>query len=268
MKEKNIRIGLVQMSCQIGDKEPNVNKAANLISGMPEGTNIACLPEFFNTGYNLDIIGEGFYELAETIPGETTEQLGKLAREKNLAVLGNIPERDNEQETVLYDTTFIIDSNGELKGRYRKTHLFPDESRYFKPGNMINAVDLAFCRIGTATCFDHAFPEIFSTLALDGAGIIFIPSAVPVGYEYLLDIRTRARAQDNQLWVAAVNRVGTEGEIRYCGLSKVVNPKGMVTAEASTVEEEVLVHDIDLDLIHQERKQEPSLRLRRPDLYR
>jgi predicted amidohydrolase len=118
-----------------------------------------------------------------------------------------------------------------------------------------------------AICFEHAFPQIFTVLALQGAAVVFIPSAVPVGYEYLLNLRTRARAQDNQFFTVAVNRVGREGEVAYCGLSKAVNPKGEVIAEASHTEEELLVVELDLSLILEERKQEPVLRSQQPELY-
>ena len=122
--------------------------------------------------------------------------------------------------------------------------------------------------MGAAICFEHAFPQIFTILALQGAEVVFIPSAVPVGYEYLLNLRSRARAQDNQLFVVAVNRVGREGGVTYCGLSKVVNPRGEVIAEASRADEELLVAELNLDLILKERKQEPVLRSLRPELYR
>jgi predicted amidohydrolase len=102
---------------------------------------------------------------------------------------------------------------------------------------------------------------------LQGARIVYIPSAVPIGYEYLLNLRTRARAQDNQIFTLAVNRVGRDGETTYCGLSKIVNPRGEVIAEASQIEEELLVAEIDLNMILKERKQEPVFRSMRPELY-
>jgi len=268
MNNKRFYIGLVQMDCRVGDKKLNIEKAVSLLDQLSDRVEIACLPEFFNTGYSLDLVGDEFYTLAEPVPGPTTRELGNWAKEKKTAVLGNIPETDSGQDGVLYDTTFIIDREGNLRDRYRKTHLYPDEHRYFRSGSEIPVTDLGFSRVGTATCFDHAFPEIFSTLAVKGAQVIFVPSAVPAGYEYLLNLRTRARAQDNQVWVAAVNRTGREGETQYCGLSKVVNPRGDVVMEASVDKEEILECEIDLDLINRERKQEPVLRSRRPDLYR
>jgi predicted amidohydrolase len=266
--EAPFRVGLTQMRCQVGDKSWNLAHARERLQLLPDGIRIACLPEFFNTGYHLDLIGDAFFELAEPIPGPTTTALGEVARSRKMAILGNIPEADGDQEGVLYDTTFVLDPRGELVGRYRKTHLYPTEHRYFRAGDELPVFDVGFVRVGTATCFDHAFPEVFGTLAVRGAQVVFIPSAVPVGYEYLLSLRTRARAQDNQLWVVAVNRVGEEKEVGYCGLSQVVNPRGEVVAEASPVEEENLVAAVDLSAILRERQQEPVLRSRRPALYR
>ena len=262
------RVGLVQMACVVGDKVANLARALDLLAGLPDDVALAALPEFFNTGYHLDLIGQDFYELAETIPGPTTETLAALARRQRLLLLANIPERDPEQAGVLYDTTFILDQQGQLLGRYRKTHLFPPERQYFRPGDELPVFETSLTRLGTATCFDHAFPEIFSTLANKAAHFIVVPSAVPVGYEYLLNLRTRARAQDNQLWVAAVNRVGREGDVTYCGLSKVVNPRGEVVAEADPTAEQLLLAEIDLHQVTAEREQEPTLRVRRPELYR
>jgi predicted amidohydrolase len=263
-----LRVGLVQMDCRPGDKEHNLARARERLEALPAPVNVACLPEFFNTGYHLDLLGDDFYRLAEPIPGPTTAALGEIARRSRMAVLANVPEADARQEGVLYDTTFVLDPQGELVGRYRKTHLYPTEHRYFRAGDELPVFDLGFARLGTATCFDHAFPGLFSTLAVRGAQVVFIPSAVPVNYEYLLNLRTRARAQDNQVWVAAVNRVGTEQEVTYCGLSQVVDPRGQVVAQAAPDREENLVADVDLSAILRERRQEPVLRARRPALYR
>jgi predicted amidohydrolase len=194
--------------------------------------------------------------------------MGQKAKEQGLAILGTIVERDDALEGVLYDTTFLLDHQGRLVGKYRKTHLYPAEHRYFRAGDRLPVFDLGDLTVGVAICFEHAFPQIFTILALQGAEVVFIPSAVPMGYEYLLNLRTRARAQDNQSFTVAVNRVGREREVTYCGLSKVVSPRGEVIAEASHAEEELLVAELNLSLIPKERKQEPVLRSQRPELYR
>jgi predicted amidohydrolase len=262
-----LQVGLVQMDCRLGDKAHNLAHAKRWIERLPDGVEIACLPEFFNTGYHLDLIGDDYYDLAEPIPGPTTAALAEVVRARGMAIVGNIPEADPQQEGVLYDTTFVVDRDGDLVGRYRKVHLYPTENRYFRAGDQFPVFELGAARVGTATCFDHAFPELFGRLAVGGAQIVFIPSAVPVGYEYLLDLRTRARAQDNQMWVVAVNRVGTDGDVTYCGRSQVADPRGEVVAEAAADMEQILVAEVDLSAILRERQQEPVLRARRPELY-
>jgi predicted amidohydrolase len=265
LNTKNLRLAVIQMDCEVKNKDLNMKRTMKFFDRLEADTDIVCLPEFFSTGYNLDLIGSDYFYLAETVPGETTAALGRKAVEKGFAIIGTIVEKDKRQESVLYDTAFVIDKKGDLKGKYRKYHLYPTEHSYFRPGNDVSVVNLDGMKIGMAICFDHAFPELFRLLALQGAQIIVIPSAVPRGYAYLLDLRTRARAQDNQVFVAAANRVGREGTVEYCGLSKIVDPTGTVLAEASG-EEEVISAEIHIDRIAEERKREPVLRSIRQDL--
>jgi predicted amidohydrolase len=264
---QKVSIGLVQMACVLKNKKVNLQKSISFLEQLEGKADIVCFPELFTTGYNLDLISGAFYDLAETIPGPTTELLGQSAIKYGVAILGNIVERDEVLEGVLYNTTFLLDAEGRLVGKYRKSHLFPTEHSYFRAGNRLPVFDLDGLTLGMATCFDHAFPQIFTILALQGAQVVFIPSVVPVGYEYLLNLRTRARAQDNQYFAVAINRVGHEGDVTYCGLSKVVNPRGEVLAEASNTGEELLMAELDLRQILKERKQEPVLRSQRPELY-
>ncbi len=254
------------MDCTIKNKRDNLDRVSRFMETLRPKTNIVCLPELFNTGYNLEVIGNDFYKLAETIPGPTTDLLCKMARDKGITIVGSIAEKDNLKEAVLYDTAFVINEEGSLAGTYRKYNLYPTEHRFFRPGNRIETIKLDGLTVGLAICFDHAFPELFRILALKGAQIIFIPSAVPAGYDYLLNLRTMARAQDNQIFIVAANRVGTEAEVSYCGRSKIVDPKGRVLAEASSNKEEILYAAVDLQKIVEERKQEPVLRCLRPEL--
>ncbi len=194
MNDTKITVSLVQMRCQVKDKERNLARALDFLEQLRNTveTDIVCFPELFTTGYNLDLIGDEFHALAETIPGETTEVMSRAAKECGVAILGTIVEKDERGN--LYDTTFVIDANAGLIGKYRKSHLYPAEYRYFTSGNELPVFELARDRIGVAICFEHAFPQIFTTFALLEAKVVFIPSAVPVGYEYLLNLRTRARA--------------------------------------------------------------------------
>ena len=268
MNRKKIRLALIQMDCKIKDKENNLSHALDFLEKVKMKTDIACFPEFFNIGYNLNVIGEKFYDLAETIPGKTTKILGEKAKEKRLIIIGTIVEKDILREGILYDTAFIIDKDGRMVGKYRKFYLYPPEHCYFKAGSELPVFDLGITKLGIAICYDHAFPELFRVLALKGAEIVFIPSAVPQGYEYLLNLRTRARAQDNQFFVAAINRIGQEGQVKYCGLSKIINPRGEVIAEASPDKEEIVYCEVDINQILKERKQEPILRSLRSEIYK
>jgi predicted amidohydrolase len=265
--EKTFTVGLIQMECALMEKEHNLHNALQFLSELAGKAEFVCLPELFTTGYNLDVMGEALYDLAEPIPGPTTEEICKKGKEYGMAIFGNLVERDQEVEGVLYDTSFLIDSRGKLVGKYRKSHLYPKEHQYFRAGDTLSVFESDGIIVGSAICYEHAFPQICTVLALQGAQLVYIPSAVPIDYEYLLNLRTRARAQDNQIFTLAVNRVGRDADVTYCGLSKIVNPRGEVIAEASQTDEELLVAEIDLSMILKERKQEPVFRSMRPELY-
>ncbi|HEU5139359.1 MAG TPA: carbon-nitrogen hydrolase family protein [Bacillales bacterium] len=262
----NLNIAVIQMDCELRNKEANLAKAEKYIDEAGKDADIIALPEFFTTGYLLELINEDFYELAETIPGPTVDRLAEKAKQHGTAIIANIVEKDSEQTGVLYDTTFVIDQNGAYQGKYRKVHLYPTEHQYFRSGSAFPVFPIAGTKVGIATCYDHAFGEMFRVMALKGAEMIFIPSAVPKNFEYLLDLRTRARAQDNQIFTVAVNRAGNDGEVEWCGSSKMVNPRGEIVCEADDTEG-VLTGSADLSMITKERRQEPILRSRRPELY-
>ncbi len=262
-----IAVGLVQMRCEPGNKAANLERAEHLLSGLAGRVGIACLPEMFEVGYDLAGIGPALFELAEPVPGPTSEDLATLARKLGLAIVAGVTERDPDVEGLLYDTTVLLDHQGELVGRYRKSHLHPSEHGFFRPGNALPVFALAGLRIGIAVCFEHAFPQIFTTLARRGAALVVNPSAVPVGFGHLQDLRTRARAQDNQLFVAAVNHVGKEGAVTYCGRSQVADPRGEVVAMAPDAAPAAIVVELDLEIIRQQRRQEPTFRALRPELY-
>jgi len=263
-----VRVAAVQMQCVLGDKAANLEQAGMLLDGLDERVDVACLPELFNVGYNLDALGEALFDLGESIPdGETTQYLLALARRLDMAVVAGVVEQAPGVTGVLYDTSVLINRRGELVGSYRKSHLYPAEYHFFRAGDSLPVFELDGLRVGVATCFEAAFPPIFSSLALQGAQIVLNPSAVPVGYGHLQDVRTRARAQDNQFFVIAVNHVGDEGGVVYCGRSQVADPRGEVLAMAADDAAEVVVAEVDLALIREQRLQEPVFRGFRPSLY-
>jgi predicted amidohydrolase len=264
---ESLRLGLVQMTCSLGDRPANLERAELMLAELEGRADVACLPEMFDVGYDLPTLGDALFELAEAVPGPTTESLGGLARRLGLTLVAGVTERDPDVPDLLHDTTVIVDRQGKLRGRYRKSHLYPSEHRYFCPGGSLDVFELGHTRVGIAICFELAFPPIFATLARRGAQLVLNPSAVPVGFGHLQDVRTRARAQDNQIFVAAVNHVGREGEVDYCGGSQIADPRGQLLVKASEDREEVLVARLPLELIREQRRQEPVFRGFRPELY-
>lgn len=260
-------VGLVQMNCRLGDQESNLARAKELLSELAGRARIACLPEMFSTGYNRNALGDRTFELAESVPGPTTDKLGVFAGDIGMAIVAGIVERDPENAERIYDTVVLLDPQGKLIGRYRKSHLYPAENSFFRAGDELSVFDVDGLNIGVAICFEHAFPQVFATLALRGAQVVFNPSAVPVGFCYLQDLRTRARAQDNQIFVVAANHVGSEGDIKYCGRSQVADPRGEVLVMGPEDRDAALLAELSLDLILDQRQQEPVFRGLRPELY-
>lgn len=274
------RVAAVQMNCVLGDREANLGRAEELLRQVAGEAELACLPELFDVGYDLPFLAERAHDLAEVIrpeaevpeagvrSGSTPSRLRALASELDLAIAACIVERDPRVEGVLYDTAVLFDRRGALAGAYRKSHLYPAEHRLFRPGDALPVFEVDGLWIGLAVCYELAFPPLAATLALEGAQLLLNPSAVPVGYAHLQEVRVRARAQDNQLFVVAANHVGEEGGATYCGESRIADPRGETLARASGDRPEAIVAELDLDLVLEQRRQEPVFRGYRPELYR
>ncbi|HIC89655.1 MAG TPA: carbon-nitrogen hydrolase family protein [Anaerolineae bacterium] len=269
-----VSVAAIQMTCQLGDPTANLAQAEAMLTEVAGQVDIACLPELFTTGYDLDKLGDDLFDLAEPVPvgphdpiGPMVKRLCELAAHLDLAIIAGLAERDSLAVGLLYDSAVLIDRHGRVCGRYRESHLYPTEHRFFRAGDTLPVFEVDGLRVGLAICFEAAFPPIFSTLALQGAQVVFNPSAVPVGYGYLQDVRTRARAQDNQFFVAAVNHVSIEGDVTYCGQSQIANPRGDILAIAPEDQPAAIVAELDLRLVRDQRLQEPILRGFRPELY-
>lgn len=259
----SLRVSVAQTAPRVGSVDANLADAEAIISNLAGRADLVVFPELFTTGYRRE--GMDHESLAEPIPdGPSFERLARAAVAADLSVVGTMLEAADGR---VYDTAVVIGADGMLAGRYRKSHLYPDERPHFAPGDRLEVIETRGARIGLAICFEHAFPEIFTELALRGADLIVIPSAVPVGYEYLLELRTRARAQDNQVFVAAANLVGFDGTTEWCGTSMIVGPKGQVLAAAGPHDAVVIDAELDSAEVAAERRQEPVLLNRRPDLY-
>lgn len=254
-----VEVVLLQMAARAGDVAGNVAEVEHLVRTHGRDADLVVLPELVTTGYDLQLLAERGAELAEPLDGPSVSQVRAAGREVGATVVLGLLERAG---TAVYDTAVVICPDGQTLP-YRKSHLYPTETRLFAAGNRLTVADTPAGQLAPLICFEHAFPELATVLALRGAQVLVIPSAVPDGYEHLLALRTRARAQDNQIFAVGCNLSG-EG---FCGRSLVADPRGDVLAEAGP-EPTVLRAVLDLTAIERERAREPSLRLRQPGLYR
>ena len=240
------------------------------------GAQIVCLQEIFYGPYFCAEQATRWYDFTEPVPeGPTIKLMQGLARELGLALV--VPVYEIETNGFYYNTAAVIDREGEYLGKYRKTHIphvAPGfwEKFYFRPGNLGYPVfDLGFCKIGVYICYDRHFPEGARALGLNGAEIVFNPSATVAGLsEYLWKLEQPAHAAANGYFIGAINRVGTEapwniGE--FYGQSYFCDPRGQIFAQASRDKDEVLTAELDLDKIAEVRKTWQFFRDRRPDLY-
>jgi N-carbamoylputrescine amidase len=278
--------GLVQMSCSPSPDE-NLRKAAALVEqAAHRGAEVICLPELFQSQYFCQREDVALFDLAETVPGSTTETLGKVAKALGVVIVAPLFER--RAPGIYHNSAAIIDASGEVVGLYRKMHIPDDpayyEKFYFTPGDLgFRAFNTQVGRIATLICWDQWYPEGARLTALQGPSILFYPTAIgwhPAEKEQLgrsqLDAwRTiqRGHAIANGVYVAAVNRVGLEktsgssAELEFWGSSFICDPFGVVLAEASADHEETLLAEIDLARIEDVRRNWPFLRDRRIDAY-
>jgi N-carbamoylputrescine amidase len=273
-------VGLVQMCCGT-DTSENLAKA---VSGVEEaagrGAQIVCLQELFRSQYFCQREDTAVFDLAETIPGPSTEALGRVAAARRVVVVASLFEK--RAEGVFHNTAVVIDAEGAIAGVYRKMHIPDDplyyEKYYFTPGDTgFRSFDTSAGTVGALICWDQWFPEAARLTALRGAEILFYPTAIgwhPSEKAELGEAQhtawetiQRGHAIANGVFVVAVNRVGVEGNLEFWGSSFVSDPFGRVLARARHDREEVLVVECDRRLIGQTRRNWPFLRDRRIDAY-
>jgi N-carbamoylputrescine amidase len=278
-------LGLIQTRCT-ANAEENFTRAAGLIArAAGQGARILCLPELFRSQYFCQSENHANFKLAETIPGPGTEALGKLARRHRVVIVASLFEK--RAAGVYHNTAALLGPDGRLLGRYRKMHIPDDplfyEKFYFTPGDLgFGAWPTPFGKIGVCICWDQWYPEAARLTALQGAEILFYPTAIGwhpgekarygVQQHAAWETIQRSHAIANGCYVAAVNRVGLEkpagGEgIEFWGQSFVAGPSGQVLAKASVEQEETLLVAVDLAEIDRTRTHWPFLRDRRIDAY-
>jgi predicted amidohydrolase len=260
------KIALIQMASVPGNRDANLAYFENRIAMLDPDVDIAVMPECADIGYVPE--RSDWLQAAAPVPGPTTKRLSDIAVRYDIGLVCGILEADAAVDGVYFSTAVLVDKRGTLIGSYRKSHLYPAEHQWLRPGDELPVFDMDGLRIGIAICFEAAIPQVFTEYAAQGAHLVLNPSAVPVGFDDLQDIRTAARSADNQIFTAAINRAGQEGGVAYCGGSQLCNPKGHVVAKAGDGEEETVIAEIDLNAILPERMKEPSFRALRPSLYR
>jgi N-carbamoylputrescine amidase len=288
---RKYNVGLVQMRMSASAEENFASAVRHIREAARLGANIVCLPELFRTQYFCQREDLRLFELAEPIPGPSTQALSAVARELRVAIVASLFER--RAPGLYHNTAVTLNADGAIAGVYRKMHIPDDplyyEKYYFTPGDLgFQAVDTSFGRVGTLVCWDQWYPEGARLTALQGAEVLFYPTAIgwhpaekdefgAAQYDAWQTIQ-RAHAIANGVYVAGVNRVGMEhGDVEgnrvdgvgleFWGGSFLADPFGRILAKASHDAEEIVLGEIDLGLIEETRRNWPFLRDRRIDAY-
>jgi N-carbamoylputrescine amidase len=283
---KKFTVGLIQISMSIS-AEDNLKKAISWIEkAAKKGAQVICLPELYRSQYFCQTEDIANFKLAETIPGISTETIGKIAKKNGVVVI--VPIFEKRGIGIYHNTAVILNVDGKISGIYRKMHIPDDpafyEKYYFSPGDLgFNSFEVKYGNIGTLICWDQWFPEAARLTALKGASILFYPTAIgwhphekvehgKAQYESWLTVQ-RGHAIANGVYVATVNRVGLERQsntsegIEFWGQSFIADPQGVIIAQGSVDKEEILLAEVDLERIEYIRHNWPFLRDRRTDAY-
>lgn len=284
MSNDKFTIGLVQLSCGLEPQENLERTVEKIREAAARGAQVICTQELFRSQYFCREEDARLFDLAETIPGPTTERLCPLAKELGVVIVASLFEK--RAIGLYHNTAVVIDADGTLLGMYRKMHIPDDplffEKFYFTPGDLgFRAFDTKFGRIATLVCWDQWYPEAARLASLQGANILFYPTAIGwhpaekpefgAAQHDAWHTMHRAHAIANGIYVAAVNRVGFEGPkdrgLEFWGASLVSDPFGRVLAQGSHDQEEILLVECDPRLMEETRRNWPFLRDRRIDAY-
>ena len=282
----NLTIALVQMSCGAVPHENLGSALANIQEAARRGAKVICLPELFRSQYFCQTEDTALFDLAEPVPGPSTEALSKVAGKLNVVII--VPVFERRTAGIYHNSVVVLDSDGSIAGLYRKMHVPDDpayyEKFYFTPGDRgFQAIQTSAGKIGTLICWDQWYPEAARLATLQGAEMLFYPTAI--GWHPSEKDRDgesqrsawqtiqRSHAIANGVFVAAVNRVGhekpdTSGDgIEFWGSSFVCDPFGTVLAEASIDKEEIVLAEVNVSRVEEVRRNWPFLRDRRVDAY-
>ncbi|MCG8342705.1 MAG: carbon-nitrogen hydrolase [Chlorobiales bacterium] len=281
MHAETVRIALVQTACEV-EPEANLKKVCQkIVESASQGAKIVCLQELFTTRYFCRTEEYTPFDLSETVPGPSTDVLRAIAAEHEIVIVAPLFEK--RTRGLYHNTAAVIDADGSYLGKYRKMHIPDDpgfyEKFYFTPGDLgYKAFKTRYATIGVLICWDQWYPEAARLTALKGAEILFYPTAIgwvsgeaseEARQSQLQAWRTvqQSHAIANGVYVAAANRVGTEGELNFWGSSFVSDPFGRIIAAANERSEQILIEDCDLGKIEYYRSHWPFLRDRRIETY-
>lgn len=277
-----VKLALIQMQCSENVSE-NLKKVLGKIrEAAGKGAQIISVSELVLSRYFCQVNDDQFFNLAHPIPNSITDEFAKLAKELQIVLIGSFYEKDGND---YYNTAIVFDADGSLAGKYRKVHIPDDlanhysELYYFKPGNLgIKPIQTRYGKIGVLVCWDQWYPEAARSLALQGAQIIFYPTAIgwqvsqkntemgPKEFEAWVTIQ-RSHAIANGVFVASINRIGVEDYIDFWGGSFIADPYGAFLSKASHNQEEIIFAQCDLSVVEVFRKDWPFLTCRRTDAY-
>ena len=267
MKGK-IKLALAQISSKRESKRDNLFKIEKLtLKAKQQGADLIIFPEMSLTGY---VLLDQVYELAETIPGPSTEKIEALAKKTGMHIVFGMPELSEKTQATIFNTAVCVGPQG-LIGKYRKmylpTHSVFEEKRYFRPGYEIAAFLTELGNIGLTICYDVFFPEVYRLTRLKGAQLIICISASPAVRRNYFEILTSARALENTAFLAYVNLAGVEDGLQFWGGSRLVGPSGDVLAKAKYDEEDFIVCEVDFGDLRAAETFIPTLRDLRPELF-
>jgi predicted amidohydrolase len=266
--EAKIKIALAQMGCKREDKTENLAKMEKAtIKAKKQNVDLVIFPELSLTGY---VVRDQIYELAETIPGQSTKVIENIAKKTKVHIVFGMPELSERTQATIHNAAVLVGPEGVI-GKYRKmylpTHSVFEEKRYFRPGYQTAVFDTKLGKIGLIICYDIFFPEVSRLTRLKGAQLIVCISASPSTRRTFFETLTVARAIENTAFLAYVNLVGIEDGLQFWGGSRLVGPNGKVLVQAKYDEEDLVICDIDYADMRPVETFVPTLRDLRPELF-
>jgi predicted amidohydrolase len=259
---------LAQISCQRRDKKANIQKMEKYTAeAKQQGADLVIFPELSLTGY---IIRDELFELAEKIPGPSTNAIEKIAKKHETHIVFGMPEISGKTQATIYNTAVLVGPEGYI-GKYRKmylpTHSVFEEKRYFRPGYHAGAFETNIGKIGLIICYDIFFPEVCRLTRLEGAQMIVCISASPAIRKAFFETLTVARAIENTAFLAYVNLVGVEDGLQFWGGSRLIAPNGKIITKAKYDKEDLVVGEVNYADIKPVETFVPTLKDLRPELF-